>query len=144
MNLISGSSQSSRRKVLLEVLKDKWAPDNTDSKHHQLARTYYYRTAFNNWIEILEEALRFALEQMNAAKVYDALCHREEFSPKIKARFPDCVQTVRAPAVGSGADSKRHRVSKPRRSSERYFQTRGVRLHLPDEALRRRRQPKLL
>ena len=68
-------------------LKDKWAPDNTDSKHHQLARTYYYRTAFNNWIEILEEALRFALEQMNAAKVYDALCHREEFSPKIRARF---------------------------------------------------------
>lgn len=68
-------------------LTGKWEPDNSDSKHHQLARTYYYRTAFNNWIEILEEALRFALEQMKGAKVYDALCYREEFSPEIRARF---------------------------------------------------------
>lgn len=73
-------------------LKGKWEPDNPDSKHHQLARTYYYRTAFNGWIKILEEALRFALEQMKGAKVYDPLCYREEFSPEIKMRF---IQIVR-------------------------------------------------
>lgn len=54
---------------------------------HQLARTYYYRTAFNNWIEVLEEALRFSLEQMKSAKLYNALCYREEFIPEIKARI---------------------------------------------------------
>jgi hypothetical protein len=68
-------------------LKGKWEPDNPDSKTHQLARTYFYRTAFNNWIEILEEAFRFALEQMKGAKVYGALCYREEFLPEARARF---------------------------------------------------------
>jgi hypothetical protein len=65
----------------------KWDPKNPESKPHQLARTYYYRTAFNNWIEILEEALRFSLEQMKGAKVYEAICYREEFTPDIKSRF---------------------------------------------------------
>jgi len=70
----------------------KWDPKNPESKSHQLARTYYYRTAFNNWIEILEEALKFSLEQMKGAKVYEAICYREEFSPDIKNRF---IQIIR-------------------------------------------------
>lgn len=68
-------------------IKDKWQPENIDSKHHQLARTYYYRTAFNNWIVILEEAFRHALEQMQGAKSFEALCYREEFRPEIKSRY---------------------------------------------------------
>lgn len=68
-------------------IKNKWDPDNPESKSHQLSRTYYYRTAFNNWINTLEEALRFALEQMQGAKIYGALCYRKTFSPEIKSRF---------------------------------------------------------
>lgn len=68
-------------------IKNKWDPDNPESKSHQLSRTYYYRTAFNNWINTLEEALRFALEQMQGAKMYGALCYQKTFSPEIKSRF---------------------------------------------------------
>ena len=68
-------------------IKNKWDPDNPESKNHQLSRTYYYRTAFNNWIITLEEALRFALEQMQGAKIYGALCHRKTFSSEIRSRF---------------------------------------------------------
>ncbi len=75
-------------------IKDKWQPENIDSKHHQLARTYYYRTAFNNWIVILEEAFRHALEQMQGAKSFDALCYREEFGPEIKSRYMHIVHKL--------------------------------------------------
>ena len=68
-------------------LKGKWEPQNPDSKMHQLARTYYYRTAFNNWIVVLEEGLRHALEQMKGKKIRGALCYREEFAPEVKSRF---------------------------------------------------------
>ena len=68
-------------------IKNKWDPDNPESKNHQLSRTYYYRTAFNNWIITLEEALRFALEQMQGAKIYGALCYRKTFSFEIHSRF---------------------------------------------------------
>ena len=68
-------------------IKNKWDPDNPESKSHQLSRTYYYRTAFNNWINTLEEALKFALEQMQGAKIYGALCYQKTFSPEIRSRF---------------------------------------------------------
>ena len=68
-------------------IKNKWDPDNPESKNHQLSRTYYYRTAFNNWISTLEEALRFVLEQMQGAKIYGALCYRKTFSSEIRSRF---------------------------------------------------------
>lgn len=68
-------------------IKNKWDPDNPESKNHQLSRTYYYRTAFNNWIITLEEALRFALEQMQGAKIYGALCYQKTFSSEIRSRF---------------------------------------------------------
>jgi len=68
-------------------IKNKWDPDNPESKSHQLSRTYYYRTAFNNWINTLEEALRFTLEQMQGSKIYGALCYQKTFSPEIKSRF---------------------------------------------------------
>lgn len=72
----------------------KWEPDNPESKNHQLARTYYYRTAFNNWHSVLEEALRFSLEQMQGSKIYDALCYRQAFSPEIKARFIQIIKKL--------------------------------------------------
>jgi hypothetical protein len=75
-------------------IKGKWDPKNPESKAHQLARTYYYRTAFNNWIEILEEALRFSLEQMKGARIYEAICYREEFSPEIKKRIVQIIQKL--------------------------------------------------
>ena len=31
--------------------------------------------------------MKFALEQMQGAKIYDALCYRKAFSPEIKSRF---------------------------------------------------------
>jgi hypothetical protein len=68
-------------------IKNKWDPDNPESKYHQLSRTYYYRTAVNNWITTLEEGLRYVLEQMQGAKVYNALCYRKAFSTEIRARF---------------------------------------------------------
>ncbi len=68
-------------------IKNKWDPDSPESKSHQLSRTYYYRTAFNNWINTLEEALRFALEQKQGAKIYGALCYQKTFSPEIRSRF---------------------------------------------------------
>lgn len=68
-------------------IKNKWDPNNSESRSHQLARTFYYRTAFNNWINTLEEALRFALKQMLGAKIYGALCYRRTFSPETKSRF---------------------------------------------------------
>ena len=72
----------------------KWEPENPESKHHQLARTYYYRTAFNNWVGVLEEALRFSLEQMQGSKIYDAICYRETFSPEVKARFIQIIKKL--------------------------------------------------
>jgi hypothetical protein len=75
-------------------LTGKWEPGNPDSKHHQLARTYYYRTAFNNWISILEEALKFSFEQMQGARIYDPLCYREAFSPEVKARFIQIIKKL--------------------------------------------------
>ena len=68
-------------------IKNKWDPNNLESKNHQLSRTYYYRTAFNNWINVIEESLKFALEQMQGMKIYDKLCYRKTFSPEIKSRF---------------------------------------------------------
>ena len=68
-------------------IKNKWEPDNPESKNHRLSRTYYYRTAFNNWINTIEEALRFALEQMQGAKIYGPLCYQKTFSPETKLRF---------------------------------------------------------
>ena len=68
-------------------IKGKWNPDNSDAEHHVLARTYYYRTAFNNWIEILEKALRFSYESMRNKAIEGSLCYREPFDSNIKHRF---------------------------------------------------------
>lgn len=68
-------------------IKSKWNPNNSDSLHHVLARTYFYRTAFNTWIEILEKALRFSFEIMNNKAIEGALCYREPFDSNVKHRF---------------------------------------------------------
>ena len=66
---------------------NKWNPENQDDSNHILCRTYYYRTAFNNWSQILEKALKFSLEQMLGHAVQGDLCYRETFSSTTKARF---------------------------------------------------------
>jgi hypothetical protein len=73
--------------IELLAIKDKWSPDNSDSHLHKLSRTFFYKTAFNTWIDVLEEALKFALEQKNGAKIYEPLCFQKAFSSEIKARF---------------------------------------------------------
>ena len=69
------------------AIKDKWSAENTDSYLHKLSRTYFYKTAFNTWIDVLEEALRFALEQRHGAKIYEPLCFQKAFTPETRARF---------------------------------------------------------
>jgi len=69
------------------AIKDKWDPNNPTSKHHKMSRTFFYRTAFNNWLNTLEEGLRFSLEQMRGSKVYGALCYQPSFPPEVRNRF---------------------------------------------------------
>ena len=76
------------------AIKEKWTPDNPSSKSHKMCRTFFYRTAFNNWLNATEEALRFALEQMRGAKIYVALCYQKEFPPEVRKRFSGIVQRL--------------------------------------------------
>jgi hypothetical protein len=76
------------------AIKGKWSADNSDSHLHKLSRTYFYKTAFNTWIEVLAEALRFALEQKHGAKIYEPLCFQKAFSPQTKARFIQILQKL--------------------------------------------------
>lgn len=76
------------------AIKDKWTPDNPTSKPHRMARTFFYRTAFNNWVRTLEEGLRFALEQMRSSKVYGALCYQKEFPADVRKRFNGIVKRL--------------------------------------------------
>lgn len=76
------------------AIKDKWSPDNPMSEHHKMARTFFYRTAFNNWVNTLEEGLRFAFEQMKGSKYYGALCYQESFSPEIRKRFSNIINRL--------------------------------------------------
>jgi hypothetical protein len=69
------------------AIKDKWSAENTDSHLHKLSRTYFYKTAFNTWIDVLAEALKFALEQKIGAKLYQPLCFQKVFLPEVKTRF---------------------------------------------------------
>lgn len=69
----------------------KWDPDNSENEHHILCRTYYYRTAFNNWIQILEKSLKFSMEQMEGRAIQGELCYREAFSPHLKKRFSEII-----------------------------------------------------
>lgn len=75
-------------------IKNKWEPDNPDSINHKLSRTYYYRTAFNNWIDVLQEALKYALEQMYGRKIYNAICYQKTFSPEVRERFSNIIKKL--------------------------------------------------
>ena len=73
---------------------NKWNPENIDDANHLLCRTYYYRTAFNNWNQTLEKALIFSLEQMFGYAVNGELCYREAFSTSVKKRFSEIIQKL--------------------------------------------------
>lgn len=75
-------------------IKNKWDPDNSDSITHILSRTYYYRTAFNNWIDVLQESLKYSLEQMAGRKLYSAICYQKRFSSEIRKRFSDIIKKL--------------------------------------------------
>jgi len=76
------------------AIKDKWNPDNPTSKHHKMSRTFFYRTAFNNWLNTMEEGLRFSLEQMRGSKVYGSLCYQPSFTPEVRNRCSGITKRV--------------------------------------------------
>ena len=76
------------------AIKNKWNPDNPESAHHKMCRTFFYRTAFNNWVSTLEEGLRFSLEQMKGVKFYEALCYQPSFLPEVRNRFNNIVKRL--------------------------------------------------
>lgn len=80
--------------VIEYSIKDFWTPDNPEAKQHKMSRTFFYRTAFNNWVNTLEEGLRFALEQMKGAKVWGALCYQTAFTPEVRLRFNEIVKRL--------------------------------------------------
>lgn len=80
--------------ILEYSIKGKWNPDNPESEHHKLSRTYYYRTAFSNWYIILEKALRTVFDQMKGKAHEGALCYREEYDEKIKNRFSAIIKKL--------------------------------------------------
>lgn len=69
-------------------------PITQSSKTHQLARTFYYRTAFNNWVVVLHEAMKHALEQMRGRKINDELCYADEFSVQVRERFDQIAERL--------------------------------------------------
>lgn len=76
------------------AIRGKWDPENPASEYHKLARTYFYRTAFNAWSSTLEEALRFAFEQMKGSKYYGALCYQPSFSADVRKRFSEIIKRL--------------------------------------------------
>jgi len=80
--------------ILEYSIKGKWNPDNLESEHHKLSRTYYYKTAFNNWYSILEKALRMAFDQMKGKAYEGSLCYREEYDEQIKDRFSSIIKKL--------------------------------------------------
>jgi len=75
-------------------LSGRWLPDNPDAEEHKLAQLYYYVHAFANWIKILDEALRHALENMLNRAVRGPLCYRRPFNEEIRARFDAVVERL--------------------------------------------------
>jgi len=69
------------------AIRNKWNPENPESAHHKVCRTFFYRTAFNNWVSTLEEGLRFSQEQMKGAKIWGPLCYQPSFAPEVRNRF---------------------------------------------------------
>jgi len=75
-------------------IKNKWEPDNPDAINHILSRTYYYRTSFNNWLDVLQEALKYAFEQMYGKKIYNAICYQKNFPPEVRERFSNIIKKL--------------------------------------------------
>lgn len=69
------------------AIRDKWSPENTADLNHVLCRTYFYRTAFNNWIKILERSIHFALEQMSNQAIRHPICYRRPYTTAEKDRL---------------------------------------------------------
>jgi hypothetical protein len=76
------------------AIKEKWSADSSDSHLHKLSRTYFYKTAFNTWIEVLAEALKFAFEQKRGARIYEPICYQKTFSPETRVRFIQIMQKL--------------------------------------------------
>lgn len=80
--------------IHITSILNKWNPENPDDSNHLLCRTYYYRTAFNNWHQTLAKALKHSLEQMLTYAIDDSICYREAFSSSVKKRFSEIIQKL--------------------------------------------------
>ena len=76
------------------AVSGKWCPDNSESEHHKLSRTFFYKTAFNNWYIILEKALRMVYDQKKGRAHAEPLCYRAEFDEEIKERFSNIIKKL--------------------------------------------------
>jgi hypothetical protein len=82
------------KEIQIASITNKWNPENPEDSNHILSRTYYYRTAFNNWQQILEKALKFSLEQMLGHAIHGDLCYREVFAANTKKRFSEIIKKL--------------------------------------------------
>lgn len=80
--------------IVEHSLRNKWDINNNSSINHIVSRTYYYKTAFDQWIKVLEEALRHVFDITYNCKTEGALCYRENFEPGIKDRFSKIIKKL--------------------------------------------------
>jgi hypothetical protein len=80
--------------IKIHSINNKWSPANPDTNPHRLSRTFFYKMAFNNWIKILEEALRNGLAIKTGINVVGALCYRKEFDTATKKQFEKIIKKL--------------------------------------------------
>jgi hypothetical protein len=68
-------------------LETRWSPENPDATETKLTSLFYLTHSFKIWVKILEQALRFAFENMINKPIQGGLCYRRTFSLEIKERF---------------------------------------------------------
>lgn len=76
------------------AIENKWNPSNPLSVNHKLARTYFYKMAFNNWIKILADALKFAYEIKTGEIMNLPICYRPEFDTATKKQFEKIIKKL--------------------------------------------------
>ena len=76
------------------AIEDKWNPNNPTSENHKLARTYFYKMAFNNWVKILANALKLAYEIKTGESMNQPICYRPEFDTATRKQFEKIIKKL--------------------------------------------------
>jgi hypothetical protein len=80
--------------IKIYAIDNKWEPSNEYAINHKLSRTFFYKTAFNNWGKTLEESYRFAFEQRTGKKMAGPICYRTAFDTDTKQRFSEITKKL--------------------------------------------------